>query len=60
MDRGCGSEPLANRRTGMDQIDIPITRVTADGAYDGCPTYATIAEYGEDIKVVIPHVQRPY
>jgi predicted transposase YbfD/YdcC len=38
----------------LDQIDIPITRVTADGAYDGCPTYATIAEYGEDIKVVIP------
>ena len=27
---------------------------TADGAYDGAPTYQTIAAYGEGIKVVIP------
>ena len=26
----------------LDQIDVRITRVTADGAYDGAPTYATI------------------
>ena len=38
----------------LDQIDIPIARVTADGAYDGAPTYATIATHGDDIKVVIP------
>ena len=38
----------------LDQIDIPIARVTADGAYDGAPTYATIAAHGNDIEVVIP------
>jgi Transposase DDE domain len=38
----------------LDQIDIPIARVTADGAYDGAPTYATIAMHGYDIEVVIP------
>jgi transposase len=36
-----------------DQIDRPIARVTADGAYDGDPTYQTIATHGEDIEVVI-------
>ena len=38
----------------LDQIDIPIARVTADGAYDGAPTYATIAVHGDDIEIVIP------
>jgi predicted secreted protein len=38
----------------LDQIDGPIARVTADGAYDGAPTYRTIAEHGEDIEVAIP------
>jgi transposase len=38
----------------LDQIDGRITRVTADGAYDGDPTYQTIAGHGDDIKVVIP------
>jgi hypothetical protein len=28
--------------------------VTADGACDGAPTYATIAAHGDDIEVVIP------
>jgi hypothetical protein len=28
--------------------------VTADGAYDGAPTYQTIAQHGDGIKVVIP------
>jgi hypothetical protein len=27
--------------------------VTAEGAYDGAPTYATIAAHGDDIEVVI-------
>jgi hypothetical protein len=38
----------------LDQIDDPITQVTADGAYDGAPTYQTIAAHGDEIKVVIP------
>ena len=38
----------------LDQIDDPIDQVTADGAYDGDPTYQTIAAHGEDIAVVIP------
>jgi len=38
----------------LDQIDDPIARVTADGAYDGAPTYQAVAAYGDGIKVVIP------
>jgi len=38
----------------LDQIDDSIGRVTADGAYDGAPTYQTIAAYGDGIEVVIP------
>jgi transposase len=38
----------------LDQIDGRIVRVTADGAYDGTPTYETIAAHGDDIEVVIP------
>jgi hypothetical protein len=38
----------------LDQIDGSITRVTADGAYDGTPAYQTIAAHGDGIKVVIP------
>ena len=38
----------------LDQIDDPIARVTADGAYDGVPTCQTIAAYGDGIDVVIP------
>jgi hypothetical protein len=29
--------------------------VTADGAYDGAPTYQTIAEHGARIRIVIPN-----
>ena len=36
------SEPAAQRE--------PIARVTADGAYDGDPTYQTIAAHGDDIE----------
>ena len=38
----------------LDQIPGKIEQVTADGAYDGEPTYATIAARGADIAVVIP------
>jgi hypothetical protein len=38
----------------FDRIDGRITRVTADGAYDGAPTYQTIATHGDRIEVVIP------
>jgi len=38
----------------LGQIDVGIAKVTADGAYDGAPTYATIAAHGDDIEVVIP------
>jgi transposase len=38
----------------LDQIGDPIGQVTADGAYDGDPTYQTIAAHGDDIAVVIP------
>ncbi len=37
-----------------DQIDDLIVQVTADGAYDGAPTYQTIAAHGDEIEVVIP------
>jgi hypothetical protein len=38
----------------LDQIDGRIVRVTADGAYDGAPTYETIAAHSDGIEVVIP------
>jgi transposase len=38
----------------LDQIDGGIAKVMADGAYDGAPTYETIAAHGHDIEVVIP------
>jgi hypothetical protein len=33
----------------LDQIDDPIVQVTADGAYDGAPTYQTIAQHSDGI-----------
>ncbi len=38
----------------LDQIEDAIIRVTADGAYDGAPTYQTIAAHDSEIKVMIP------
>lgn len=38
----------------LDLIDTPVTQVTADGAYDGGPTYAVIADHSEAIRVAIP------
>ena len=48
VDDPCQVGPL------LDQIDDPIGQVTADGAYDGAPTYQTIAAHGSGIEVVIP------
>ena len=42
----------------LDQIDDPIGRITADGAYDGAPTYQTIAAHGAGIQVVIHRARR--
>ena len=38
----------------LEQIEPPIEQVTADGAYDGEPTYQTIAAHDSAIAVVIP------
>ena len=38
----------------LEQIPQMIEQVTADGAYDGEPTYEVIADRGQDIEVVIP------
>jgi transposase len=38
----------------LEQIPAEIEQITADGAYDGEPTYATIATCSPDIAVVIP------
>ena len=38
----------------LDQIDGEIAKVTADGGYDGAPTYAMITARDADIEVVIP------
>ena len=38
----------------LAQIDEEIEKIIADGAYDGAPTYQTIAQRGADIEAVIP------
>lgn len=38
----------------LDQVDAEIGSVTADGAYEGMPTYDAVAVHGENIAVVIP------
>ncbi|WP_271024194.1 IS5 family transposase [Rhizobium sp. RCAM05973] len=38
----------------LDQIDGPIGKLTADGAYDGEPTYDTVTNHSADAAVVIP------
>jgi hypothetical protein len=38
----------------LDQIETTIASVTADGAYDGMPTYEAAAARSEDIRVIIP------
>lgn len=47
----------------LEQIDLPIGRFTADGAYDGEPTYDAVISHSADATVVIPPranaVERP-
>ena len=38
----------------LDQIEATIASVTADGAYDGMPTYDVVAGRDEDVRVIIP------
>jgi hypothetical protein len=38
----------------LDRIDAPIGQFTADGAYDGNPTYAAVTRHSSDAAVVIP------
>jgi hypothetical protein len=38
----------------LDQIEAAIASVTADGAYDGMPTYDVVVQRSEDIRVIIP------
>ncbi len=38
----------------LDQIDIPIHRFMADGAYDGEPTYDAVVKHSAGAAVVIP------
>jgi hypothetical protein len=47
----------------LDQIAVPIRQFTADGAYDGKPTYDAVMKHSADATVVIPPrakaVERP-
>ena len=47
----------------LDQIETPIGRFTADGAYDGDPTYEAVTQHSAGAAVVIPPrtnaVERP-
>ena len=38
----------------LDQIDATIASITADGAYDGMPTYDVVASHEKEINVIIP------
>ena len=38
----------------LDQIDMPIGQFTADGAYDGEPTYDAVTKHSADATVIIP------
>ena len=38
----------------LDQFDTPIGQFTADGAYDGNPTYVAVTTHSADAAVVIP------
>ena len=49
-DKGDSSqvEPLLN------MVEEEIASVTADGAYDGAPTYEAVVAISSDIEVIIP------
>ena len=38
----------------LAQVEGKVTKVTADGAYDGAATYRTIAQYGAEMEGIIP------
>ncbi|RZF24076.1 IS4/IS5 family transposase [Paraburkholderia sp. UYCP14C] len=38
----------------LDQIPGEIGRFIADGAYDGAPTYQTVAQHSAGVQIVIP------
>ena len=38
----------------LDQIDMQIGQFTADGAYDGEPTYNAVTSHSADAAVIIP------
>ncbi len=38
----------------LDRIGVPIGHFTADGAYDGIPTYVAVAKHSSDAAVIIP------
>lgn len=38
----------------LDQIEGPVTQVTADGAYDGSPTYKTLTDRNSEMIIAIP------
>lgn len=43
----------------LNQIDGEIGQFTADGAYDGKPTYQTILQHSSTANIVIPPGRRP-
>jgi hypothetical protein len=47
----------------LDQIEVPIRQFTADGAYEGKPTYDSVTRHSADAAVIIPPranaVERP-
>ncbi|MDQ2928114.1 MAG: IS5 family transposase [Pseudomonadota bacterium] len=51
---GQGVDDAAQVGPLLEQIEPPIEQLTADGAYDGEPTYQTIAARDDAIAVVIP------
>lgn len=38
----------------LDQIEVPVGQFTADGAYDGKPSYDAVTKHSADAPVVIP------
>ncbi|NKL24715.1 IS5 family transposase [Rhizobium leguminosarum] len=38
----------------LDQIEVPVGQFTADGAYDGKPSYDAVTKHSADAAVVIP------
>jgi hypothetical protein len=38
----------------LDQVDVPVGQFTADGAYDGKPTYDAVSNHSADAVIVIP------